>query len=82
MGNNNINKQTVTVTEAQKILHLNKKAVNNMIISGKLASYKIGNKIQINKNSIRALVQCSNDNCQIIAENVTPSEKTMIADWT
>ena len=80
------NSETLTVTEAQKIFKMNKKALRQMMKSGKLASQKIGPQMQINKENLKTYVRCNNDllrdDYQMIPENVTSAEMKMIADWT
>ena len=73
--------EMITIKDAQRLLHVNRKVLNDMIRSGQLKTEKTGNLVKINMKSLKAC--CStNDYCSGIAENVSSSELEMIADWT
>ena len=79
--------EMVSVTEAQKILNVEKKVIYKIIKSGKLTTRKIGPKVKINKRSLRAYVECHSNLLKDVEskqtfDDVTPAELKMISDWT
>ncbi len=82
--------ELLTVREAQRVLNVNRCTIDEMIMTGKLATVKIGSQLKVEGRSLKELLSqkelknrsFSDLDSDRFIHNASPNELAMIADWT